>query len=184
MRVKLNPEHMKKMLQVRWSRDSYLNNEQWVRQTFEKFKASRLSLSAFAKMTHHSESKLAKAFRRFMGPEYEAIIEENLSHNKRYLKGRYFEYRVRDYLTRKGYFVLRSPRSLGPVDLVAIRKGEVLLLQCKSHARPSLPSDEKAKLISLAESIGATPVLACREIQPPSFPLKFLNLIEGKELGI
>ena len=59
--------------------------------------------------------------------------------NKNYISGRNFEYKVRDYLTSKGYLVIRSAGSKGVADLVAIRKvhsrpnvyHRPILIQCK-----------------------------------------------------
>ena len=50
---------------------------------------------------------------------------------RRYAFGRELEYAIRDELRSYEYFVLRSSHSETPVDLVALRKGEVLLIQCK-----------------------------------------------------
>jgi Holliday junction resolvase len=48
-----------------------------------------------------------------------------------YVKGRRFENYVREKLERKGYLVVRSAGSKGIFDLVALKKGEILLIQCK-----------------------------------------------------
>jgi Holliday junction resolvase len=48
-----------------------------------------------------------------------------------YVKGRRFENYVRKKLEKAGYIVARSAGSKGPFDLVALRKGEILLIQCK-----------------------------------------------------
>lgn len=53
--------------------------------------------------------------------------------NRNYVNGRSFEYRVRDLFEAKGYFVMRSAGSRTPVDLVALKDGEILLIQCKRH---------------------------------------------------
>jgi len=48
-----------------------------------------------------------------------------------YVKGRRFENYVKEKLERKGYLVVRSAGSKGLFDLVALRRGEILLIQCK-----------------------------------------------------
>lgn len=75
-----------------------------------------------------------------------------------YVTGRNFEYRTRDYLKDREFFVIRSPVSKSPVDLVAVRKGEVLFVQCKKGGY--LPKHEWNPLLELAESVGAKPILA------------------------
>ena len=99
-----------------------------------------------------------------------------------YEKGRRFEYRVRDFLKNKDYFVLRSPRSKGPVDLVAIRKGEILFIQCKSWG--CIDKEEKEQLISLAKSVGAMPLMVHRRPKPPNYPIRFVDLNLEKEISI
>lgn len=55
--------------------------------------------------------------------------------NRRYVAGRNFEYKTKREWEEKGYLVVRSAGSKGPVDLVAIPNGQpqqhVVLLQCK-----------------------------------------------------
>ena len=59
-----------------------------------------------------------------------------------YTKGRRFEYKVRDELRKLGFAVYRTSRSSGlgwqreknevPVDLIAIKNGKCILVECKS----------------------------------------------------
>ena len=54
--------------------------------------------------------------------------------NKNYVKGRNFEYRVQNYLRKKGYYVIRSYGSKGLYDLIAVPpKGQTLMIQAKSN---------------------------------------------------
>ncbi|MEM3895376.1 hypothetical protein [Thermofilum sp.] len=50
-----------------------------------------------------------------------------------YAIGRAKEYRVKRKLEKEGYFVLRSSGSHSPVDLIAIKNGQVRLIQCKKR---------------------------------------------------
>jgi len=50
-----------------------------------------------------------------------------------YARGRRFEWRVRDVLRGEGWLVLRTAGSRGPVDLIALRPGEVRFIQCKTR---------------------------------------------------
>ena len=54
------------------------------------------------------------------------------NHNAR--NGRVRENRVKDLLEEDGYFVVRSAGSGGVADLVALKPGQVLLIQVKSEA--------------------------------------------------
>jgi len=51
-----------------------------------------------------------------------------------YAKGARFERRVKRALEDRGYFVIRASSSK-PIDLVCIKNGEVLLIECKLRAR-------------------------------------------------
>lgn len=90
-----------------------------------------------------------------------------------YARGRRFEWRVKRHLEGEGYFVLRSPRSEGPADLVAIRRGEVLLVQCKTGSWIS--ADSRDALLGLARSIGAKAVFVHRG-KAPRYELIFEDL--------
>lgn len=169
------------MRKRREKENPYLN-EEWVRNIFEELIRSRFSLHAFAKIKHRGNNQLSRAFKHFMPAEYELLVESQLSRSKSYLKGRTFEYRVRDFLKDKDYFVLRSPRSKGPVDLVAIRKGEILFIQCKSWG--CIDKEEKEQLISLAKSVGAMPLMVHRRPKPPNYPIRFVDLNLEKEISI
>jgi len=78
-----------------------------------------------------------------------------------YERGRRFEYRVRKYLKEKGYFVVRSAKSGTVCDLVALKKGKILLVQCKLNKKIS--RKEKEELAKLAEQVGGKAILAYSE---------------------
>jgi len=78
--------------------------------------------------------------------------------DKRYVKGRGLEYRVRDKLRRMGFFATRLPASK-PFDVLAVKKGVVLFVECK-YPKSHFPESEKKELIELAEKYGAVPCLA------------------------
>lgn len=76
-----------------------------------------------------------------------------------YAKGRNFEYDTRDHLKLHGYFVMRSAGSKTFIDLVAIKKGEVLLIQCKlPHA--DVKRESWNLLVETAAQAGAVPLVA------------------------
>ncbi len=57
--------------------------------------------------------------------------------NAKYRIGLIFEYEVRDWLRDRGWLVMRSAGSKSPVDLVAVRNNQVLLVQCKKGTKPA-----------------------------------------------
>jgi len=66
----------------------------------------------------------------------------------RYSQGANFERRVAKDLAEQGWFVVRSAGSHSPVDLIGLRQGEIILIQCKTDRRISKVA--KAQLSALA----------------------------------
>ena len=129
-----------------------------VRRWFTLFEGSRYSLAVFAKRFRVGEAGLFRAFTRDMPAEYDRAVEAKRPKRNHYASGRDFEYRVRDDLIARGYFVARSAGSKTVVDLLALKQGRVLLVQCKRHG--ALSPAEWNKLYDLAEEHRATPVRA------------------------
>lgn len=75
-----------------------------------------------------------------------------------YQRGRALEHRVRTHLRAQGYEVLRTAGSKSKIDLVAIKQGQILFVQCKRSG--ALPPAEWNALWDLALMAGAVPVLA------------------------
>jgi len=75
-----------------------------------------------------------------------------------YKRGYNFEKRVQKALEDKGYFVVRSAGSKGPVDLVAIDDGQVYLIQCKRQGH--MPPQEWNNLFLISSKLRAMPLLA------------------------
>ena len=86
--------------------------------------------------------------------------------NKNYESGRRFEYRVKEYLEKKGYYVMRSAGSKSPFDLIAIQiKGicsinSTLLIQCKHGAKISKQERDKIALLGSRFVNGIETILA------------------------
>lgn len=72
--------------------------------------------------------------------------------NKNYNSGRKFEYRVKKYLEKKGYYVMRSAGSKSPFDLIAIPSlsGNILLIQCKHGTKISKQERNKIKVLGFS----------------------------------
>jgi len=79
----------------------------------------------------------------------------------RYRKGANFERRCRRFLEEKGWFVIRSGGSKSPVDLVALRDGEIALIQCRVSGY--LPQKEKEELLGIAKRNKCQAWVAFRE---------------------
>ncbi len=78
-----------------------------------------------------------------------------------YEVGRRLEYRVRDMFRKQGYLVIRAAQSK-PIDLVCMKDGRSMLIECKA-GRSFLGADRKKELLSLSEQAGAVMILARRK---------------------
>ncbi|BAL87353.1 putative holliday junction resolvase [Actinoplanes missouriensis 431] len=80
-----------------------------------------------------------------------------------YAAGRRFEWACRDDLADNGYIVIRAAGSKGDakVDLIAIKPGQLLFIQCKSTAGALGPA-EWDRLVEVSAMVGAIPVLAAK----------------------
>ena len=91
-----------------------------------------------------------------------------------YEVGRRLEYRVRDVFRRQGFLVIRAAQSK-PIDLVCMKNGQSMLIECKA-GRSFLSSDRKKELLGLSEQAGATMVLARRKRRR----LELIKLSDGR----
>lgn len=132
--------------------------ESGARMLFDSFKSSRLQMAQWCKRHGYAAEGFSTTIRQFWPDEWEAVIEAKVPLQSFYRIGRAVEYRVRDQLREHGYFVLRSPGSRSPMDLIAIRVGVVLMIQCKRGG--VLGPKSWNELFDLAESTGAFPILA------------------------
>jgi len=130
---------------------------------WKQFKASGLTLGEFASSIKRSAGTLSRLFKAKTPSLWETHLEESATVVHDYVRGRNFEYRVRDYYRKLGYFVLRSPVSRGLIDLVAVRKGEVLGIQCKL-SKFGFSKKEKEVLILFCKQFGMMPIFAYRDI--------------------
>lgn len=80
-----------------------------------------------------------------------------------YGRGRTFEWLVRDHLAENGYSVIRAAGSKGnaKVDLIALKPGQILFVQCKSTAG-ALGPDEWDRLVEVSGWVSAVPILAAK----------------------
>jgi len=80
--------------------------------------------------------------------------------NRSYAKGRGFEYRVKELFEKNGHLVIRAAASR-PIDLVCMKDGEAILVECK--VRGYLSEDERERIIEYAKRSGAKAMLATKK---------------------
>jgi Holliday junction resolvase len=79
-----------------------------------------------------------------------------------YQKGTIFEYAIREHLRSEGYDVFRTAGSHGTVDLIAIKPGQLLLVQAKTNG--VIGPFARQALTQLANCIdGALPIVAWKK---------------------
>ncbi|HLT11558.1 MAG TPA: restriction endonuclease [Micromonosporaceae bacterium] len=98
-----------------------------------------------------------------------------------YGSGTRFERKTRTDLRDNGYEVIRAAGSKGAskVDLVAMKPGELLFVQCKAHG--ALPPAEWDRLVEVAGWVGALPILAANG--PRGRGIDYRRLLGPKRRG-
>jgi Holliday junction resolvase hjc len=94
-----------------------------------------------------------------------------------YNAGRTFEWKVRDALREDGYEVLRSAGSKTKIDLVAVKPGQLVFVQCKVNGLCA-PA-ERSKLRDLAGMVDALPVVAYSHKEGRSAAVVRYRLLTG-----
>jgi len=133
-------------------------DEPSARAIFEQFKQSAANLGQFCAERKFDTLGFSRCMKQHFPDEWEHVIESKQIAQSWYRYGRQFEYRVRDQLKANGYFAMRSPASKTPIDLIGIKPGVVLFIQCKRSG--VLNPKEWNELYDLAVSCGAIPILA------------------------
>jgi Holliday junction resolvase len=89
-----------------------------------------------------------------------------------YERGRELEYDAMAVLRANGYYAIRSAGSKGAVDVCAIKRGQVLFVQCKRQQK-TFGSTEWNALCEAAAGSGALAILAERD---PGKPIRWWQL--------
>lgn len=77
-----------------------------------------------------------------------------------YRNGADLERAVKHHLEDNGYLlVIKSGGSKGKVDVIGLKRGETVIVQCKRSGTAVRPAD-RISLCSLARALGAVPLLA------------------------
>jgi len=96
-----------------------------------------------------------------------------------YSSGRRFEWSVRNLLESCSWVTVRAAKSK-PVDLVALKDGRILLIECKYNTRIS--KERIGYLRKLAGKAGARPILAVKKKYERS--IIFIGVNSGGEVKI
>lgn len=142
----------------------------------DDFKRSRLGVNQYVAKKGWDDEGFRKTMCRYFADEWEAVVESKAPRQSRYRLGRSVEYAARDDLRRHGYFVMRSPASKTPLDLIAVAPGVVLFVQAKRSG--ALPVAEWNELFDLAVSVAAVPLLVSR---PTGRGLIYHRLFDRKD---
>ncbi|MFC4225475.1 hypothetical protein [Lysinibacter cavernae] len=138
---------------VRWSEFDPVVIE-WL---FEAFKASSLNWTRFCSKNGYSPSSLGQVFSKTWPDEWTKVLEGKQLKSTRYRIGADLERRIRDALKLRGFYAFRSPASKSPADIIALRDGEILLVQCKRSG--ALPPAEWNALMDLCDQTGGRPIM-------------------------
>ena len=152
--IGLTDQRHKRYYQSVWK---YMS-EDAARVILEDFRHAKGIMREYCARKDYDELGFSRTLQGFFPDEWDAIIEAKTPKQTMYRLGRALEYRCRDFFKARGYFVLRSPRSGGKVDVVAIRTGEVLFIQCKRGG--SLGVKEWNDVFEISKSVGAMPIMA------------------------
>jgi Holliday junction resolvase len=76
-------------------------------------------------------------------------------------QGRQLEYAVRRRLKTHGYVVFRCAGSR-PIDLIAMKGGTILLIECKTGLNPHLSSKQMNYILDISKKVRAIPLLVVR----------------------
>ena len=79
-----------------------------------------------------------------------------------YIKGRNLEYQAKERLKSLSYVVFRCAGSR-PVDLVAIKDGRILLVECKAGLKPYLSPSQSNHILGISKTINAISILVVRK---------------------
>lgn len=100
-----------------------------------------------------------------------------------YAKGVYYERDLLKFLSTRGFSTLRVAGSghNSPADIVAIKKGIILVIECKAHViKPKIQKDRVQEMKVWCEQAGALGFLAWRAPQQEWLFLSLKNLEENQ----
>lgn len=149
--------------------------EEAARILFEQFRDSRYNVGQFCARQEFDDRSFSNTMRKFFPDEYDYVVESKQPRQSMYRRGREVEYRAMELLKRAGYYVMRSPASKSPIDIVGIRVPHILFVQAKKTG--NLGVTDWNDLFDLAESVGVIPILA----GAPKARVEFWKLLHRKD---
>jgi Holliday junction resolvase len=96
-----------------------------------------------------------------------------------YSRGRRFEWIVKGLFESRGWVTVRAARSK-PIDLIALKDGRILLIECKYNV--GMSQRRRELLMDLARRAGARPILATKKRHRKG--VKLIDVASGGELSI
>lgn len=145
-----------------------------IKLVWDDYRASSFKMSEYCRRHGFDPEAFANTMRSLF-TDYDEVMEMKKTKCTKYASGRSFEYRVKNFLQLKGYFVMRAPQSKGPVDLIAYNKGRCLFVQCKIGDWHEV--DPWNQFYQLCIKHGADPIFATKK---EGGKLQ-LNLITGEK---
>lgn len=102
-----------------------------------------------------------------------------------YAKGYRAENALVHELSRRGYMVIRAPRSgrigLASPDIVAVKRGEVIVIECKSReAAFTVQKEQLDELKEWVEKADATAYVGWKMSRKPWIFLRFRDVVKNK----
>lgn len=148
----------KKLWRATWK----YRTDQEVREVFDDFKRSLLTISEYCERHGYDTEGMRQAIWSRWPDEWEYAIESAWPVGTAYRTGRVFEHAVRDDLRARGFHATRSNMSETPADVIAFTHGQILYVQCKVESYAFLPQ-EWNELHDIAMSVGAVPIMATHD---------------------
>lgn len=88
------------------------------------------------------------------------------SGNRNKARGLWAERDIKKHLVDDGYWVVKIAGSLGPADLLALKPGQLLLVQVKTESRTGrraqIAPQAWNELLDVARQVGGTPIVAIK----------------------
>lgn len=131
------------------------------RDLFSEYIRSSQTAKQICAKHEFSRSRFNFIVRSFVGKdEYKLIEKSRKPKQTPYKLGRSLEYAVANSFRKAGYWTIRAAQSRGEADVVAIRDGEIILIQCKRGGL--IDKEEWNDLFHLASRLKASAVIADR----------------------
>lgn len=152
-----NPRRPKPWLAV-WKDMPESEKAEWC----EKYAESKMTATEFCKKNGLDDMMFCRMMKGFVGKgRFYEIVDKNRVNGENWQKGKTFELAVVELLTGLGYNAMRSPLSLTPADVIALKRDRKLFIQCQAN-NPYIDTSKSNAVFEYANGSDATPVFASR----------------------